>query len=249
MLKTLGLDDELDPVEVVIDIERAFDIRISDAEAHDMFTVGQMFDLLRAKLQRQDADRKCASAMAFYRLRRALNEGAVGIGRSPSSSLGPLERIYTKPFVTSIEETTDLRLPRPAASLMGRIGGGLALLAFFGVLATLAIGVCSTIFSIPVPGPPTKVAIALLVAGLAAGLILTKADPGRLPKTCRTLGDLATKAAHLSYGRLVKQGADSRDDQIWRVLTEILADHSGAPARQIARETFFLESTSRETAA
>jgi hypothetical protein len=103
MLKTLGVDDDLDPVEVVIEIEKAFDIEISASEAEAIFNVGQLFDLLRGKVQAGDANRKCASAMAFYRIRCALNDLRLDIGRSPSYDLSPLHRVYTNFLASALK--------------------------------------------------------------------------------------------------------------------------------------------------
>ncbi len=243
MLKTLGLDDELDPIEVVVEIERAFDIEILDAEAESVFSVGQMFDLLRSKVQCGAANRKCASAMAFYRLRRALNDLQLDIGQSPSSDLSPLHRVYTKSFAKSLENKSGLRLPRPDLSLVGRFGVTLVTLGIFGGVAALFVALCSMIFFVPLPKLSFSAAGPFLVGGFVAGLVLTRADGGRLPKTCGTLGNLSAKAANLSFGRLVKQGADARDRHMWRVLVEILSDYAGVPANQITRETRFLAST------
>jgi hypothetical protein len=111
MLKTLGLDDDLDSVEVVIEIKKSFDIAISDDESKAIFKVGQLFDLLREKVAADDANRKCASAMAFYRLRRALNDLRVDVGQSPSYDLSRLHRAYTRSFAKSIENRSGLRMP------------------------------------------------------------------------------------------------------------------------------------------
>jgi acyl carrier protein len=70
MPNTLGLDDDLEPVEVVRHLERIFDIRVSNEEAESIFNVGEFYDLLLDKIPSNDADRKCASAMTFYRIRR-----------------------------------------------------------------------------------------------------------------------------------------------------------------------------------
>ena len=71
MPNTLGLDDDLDGVEVVRDLERIFDIKVSNEEAERIFTVGEFHDLLLSKLSPNEADKKCATAITFYRIRRA----------------------------------------------------------------------------------------------------------------------------------------------------------------------------------
>jgi hypothetical protein len=76
MLKTLGLDDDWEPVDVVIAVEKAFDVKITNAEATTIFQVGELYDLLLQKLKGSGGNRMCASAMAFYRLRHAM-EGLV----------------------------------------------------------------------------------------------------------------------------------------------------------------------------
>jgi hypothetical protein len=65
---------------------------------------------------------------------------------------------------------------------------------------------------------------------------LLSIDSGRLPTNRRTLGALPARAASLSYGRLLKQGADGRDSRIWKALVEFLSYFANVPADQIARE-------------
>lgn len=245
MLKTLGLDDDLEPVEVVISLEKAFDVAITHREAEAIFNVGQLFDLLRAKVQPSDANRKCSSAMSFYRIRRALDDLHIGIGRAPWSDLSPLNRVYTKSLVRSIEEQSGLRLPRPALGPMGWTGAAFIATGILGSFVWLVAGLLLK------PPPTAIVAVCLFFGGLVTGFALMHFDAGRLPTACRTLGDLAAKAANLSYGRLVKQGADTRDDRVWKAMVEILSDVANVPADRVARETLFLASAlkSRDTAA
>jgi hypothetical protein len=46
MPNSLGLDDDLDGVEVVRDLERIFDIKVSNEEGERIFTVGEFHDPL-----------------------------------------------------------------------------------------------------------------------------------------------------------------------------------------------------------
>ena len=252
VLKTLGLDDDLDSVEVVIEIEKAFDVEISDGEAEVIFNVGQLFYFLRGKVHSGDGNGKCACAMALYRIRRALNDLQVDIGRSSSSDLSRLHRVYTKSFAKLLEERSGLRVPRPDLSLVGRIGVALIAAGAFGAVAGFVAALSLMFFSASIAGPlPTAAGVLFLGGLVVAGLTLLWIDSGRLPKACRTLGTLSTKTANLSYGRLVKQGADARDGIVWKVMVEILSDFANVPADQIGRETYFLASTlkSRNSAA
>jgi acyl carrier protein len=92
MPNTLGLDDDLDPVEVVQLLERVFDIEVSQEEADRISTVGDFYEVLLRKIPPDEADRKCASAVAFYRIRAALRRLGHGDRLTPASGMHVLER-------------------------------------------------------------------------------------------------------------------------------------------------------------
>jgi hypothetical protein len=241
MLETLGLEDE-DYFDDVLLIGQAFDVEISDSEFEAIFTVGQMFELLRVKVAADAANRKCGSAMASYRIRRALNDFGFDIGRAPLSDLSGLHRIYTKSFAKSLEARTALVMPRPAFGALGNVGAALVFVGIFGALAGVVVSIPLVLISVPLAETLQVASIILFVGGSVVGCALICVDAGRLPTSCRTLGALAAKAASLSYGRLVKQGADGRDSRLWKVLVELLSDFTDVPADQIARDTYFLAS-------
>lgn len=94
----------LDSVELLMATEEAFDISIADEEAWEVKTVGQLEDLVIAKLHVRDASEParahdhnaseyagayCLSSFSFYRLRAALQKHA-GVPRrsiTPTSNL------------------------------------------------------------------------------------------------------------------------------------------------------------------
>ena len=48
----------LDSVEIVLDVEDAFQIDISDEEARKVFTVGELYNLILSKIDVQEQNRK-----------------------------------------------------------------------------------------------------------------------------------------------------------------------------------------------
>jgi hypothetical protein len=76
---------------------------------------------------------------------------------------------------------------------------------------------------------------------MATGCLLVRADPGRLPKDCETLGGLSREAANLSYGKLIKAGALHRGEDIWSTLLDLLSCYA-LPKSEITRDTVFLQS-------
>lgn len=228
MPNTLGLDDDLDGVEVVRDLERIFDIKVSNEEAERILTVGEFHDLLLSKLQPNEADKKCATAMTFYRIRSALRRLGYGDRLTPASDMHLLERGRTKSNLMKLEVESGLRLPRTVSTRSGRRA------ALFGFLVTLTI-----VFSIQ-PGFASAF-VGVIIGLVVVGAVFKYGDPGKLPADLNTLSDLTRAAAAMNYGRLVKMGARHSDDDIWDNLVKALP-HYALPKPDITRETFFLQS-------
>lgn len=233
MANTLGLDDEWDPIDIVIAVEKAFDIKITDEEARAVIRVGDFADLLQRKLPQSESIGKCPSAMTFYRVRRALRIVRPDGKLASTSDLSWLDRNYTKAFCEEVRLMHGIVLPGPSATWMGRLGCWLGLLivaiAILGMVLPHASGVRGW------------VALGVFVSWVPAWL-LNKADHGRLPKHLRSMDDLVEKTLRLNYGRLVAQGADARPKTVWRHLTQVLAEMSVLPAVEITRDTVCLRS-------
>ncbi len=240
MKNTLGLDDDLDDVELIRDLERAFDVEMLQADASRLLKVGDIYDWLLRKIPQNETQRKCASAMAFYRLRRVFRDLRNCEVLTPSSDLDGFKTVYTKSFVKEIAEATGLNLPRPSYSRLGAIGGYTALFPFvYLLLCAILFGVG---FSVPVnPG-------FVFVIALPLAMILVEIDPGCLPKNCQTFADLAKQTAKFSYGHLIKLGADLHEDKIWQAMIEVLLDHTALPKDEITRETFILQKMFKKAA-
>ena len=228
MPNTLGLDDDLDGVEVVRELERVFDIKVSNEEAERIVTVGEFHDLLLSKLPPNEADRKCATAMTFYRIRSALRRLGYGGELTPASDVRVLERGRTTANLRKLEVESGLQMPRAVSTQTGRR------VAYSGLVVTLA-----TAFSLQ-PGFPSAL-LGIMIGLITVVVILKYGDPGRIPANCSTLADLTRVAAAMNYGRLVKMGARHRDEDIWDNLVEALS-HYALPKPDITRETFFLQS-------
>lgn len=228
MPNTLGLDDDLDSVEIIRDIERVFDISISNDEAERIFTVGEMHDLLLKKISPNDIDRKCASAMAFYRMRSALQRLGYGERLAPDSDIRAIEVGRTRINLKEIENSSGLRMPKkvPTKFYLFLLTGG-----FFAIL-TWAIFIKHGLFII---------FLAILLWFLFSRLVLHYFDPGKLPANCKTLRGLTKMAATQNYGRLVRMGARHTDEDVWKNLIEVLS-HYALKKSDITRQTYFLQS-------
>jgi hypothetical protein len=73
--------------EAAAAVEHLFHIEISDDEVEQIITVDDLYTLLLQKFPPNEDNQKCASAMAFYRLRRALSDKRPRKELSPSFEL------------------------------------------------------------------------------------------------------------------------------------------------------------------
>ena len=226
MQNTLGLDDDLDPIELQEALEVAFGIRFGATEAAACFTVGDILHVLHTRLAPpQEGATGCATAMAFYHLRRALGHSGTGGPPRPASDLALLSPTSPRRLLADLSRHSGLRLPRWQSSLVGQIGGWMIVAGLAWLLLTAVIA-------------PSLWFTA--VATMAAGSGLACIDPGRLPADCRTLGELARKAAGLNFGGLAAEGAKIRDKDLWNALVEVLSEHSLLPKAEIHPGTLIL---------
>lgn len=72
MSSSLGLQDDLDDIDLIEDVEGAFGFQLSDCDLSHCRTVGDLFELVKARLPTRGLVGNCATAMTFYRLRRAI---------------------------------------------------------------------------------------------------------------------------------------------------------------------------------
>jgi hypothetical protein len=228
MMNTLGLDDDLDTVEVVLNLETSFGIRFTDAEIGAWRTVGDIYSTLRSRVSNLgNRAGRCATAMTFHRLRRAgLPEMSIDARLRPDTPVKGLTALTTKALFKQISAVSGLRMPRPKVALWGTLGMWSILASFIG-LTTIAV------FA------PHWWPIPMLAAAL--GIMLYQLDPGEIPPDCRTLGDLSRKVTGLNFGMLSNEGAELHDKDLWNALVEVLSEDALLPKLEIRPETLLLQ--------
>lgn len=239
MANTIGLDDDLDPVEILMTVDRNFDITVTDDEAECISTVGELHDLLLSKIPANPADNKCASAMTFYRIRAALRRLGFAHDLSPGSDMRILERGSLQSNIAALQVDSGFLMPDTVAT---RVTGLASLCGFAASCAA---------FWLWQPSPSGlgwlgfgfgAVLIGLIGSLIAASLAFGFFDPGQLPKDCATLGQFARRVAAMNCGSLIKMGARHRDEDIWDSLVDTLLQFSGSklPKPEVARNTYLL---------
>ena len=170
MTSSLGLAGDLDDVELIQDIEAAFNIRLADDEISRCSTVGQLFELIEAHLPKMPSGQSCATAMCFYRLRRALQPQTAN-ALKPKTSISALGAVPVRKMHQIIESECGLRPPPQIISLWGCLALLLVLALPFGLFAV---------------GMPWWIAL----PSAALGIGLYRLAPIQLPGEVETFGDL-----------------------------------------------------------
>lgn len=220
MMNTLNLDPEWGAIDLIEEVEKTFGFKITKVEAERCATVGDLYDVVCARVPDWDTrSGKCASSMTFYRIRRSLD---------PDKAQGIIPRTafaeHAAPFelFKKLARETHLRLPSPEPTLIGVAGGWLFTGGLLVAIVTLLTGLWP---------------VSLLAAGVVAlGIIPIRADRGRLPQGVTTVGDLVRRTAPLNARTLEGDGARLPDR--WSILVSLAAEHGSLMPGEISPATF-----------
>jgi hypothetical protein len=212
---------------LVANLETSFSIRFTDAEVSAWRTVGDIYGILRSRVPSSGKRAgRCATAMTFHRLRRALSDLSIDATLRPDTPMKGVAAFTTKALFNQIRARSGLRLPRPRVALWGTLGAWFILASVIGLITTAVFG--PQLWLVP-------------VFAAALGIVLVRLDPGEVPPDCQTLGDLSSKVAGLNFGKLSQEGAEPRDKDLWNALVEVLSEDTLLPKSEIRRETFLLQ--------
>lgn len=212
---------DLDAVEIVFEVERAFDIKISDGEAARCQYVGDLFDVVLSKVHHVERGPiPCIAASAFRNLRKTIQEKNPEQEVTPKtrlSALMPAGRRWA--WWLQLGKSSGLVLPsalpwRPSmvsyilSLAIGAIIGASALLAGAGARSFL-LGAIATFVSLEVKSANRKHAETLGIGNDA------------------TVGDLAKITAAINIGRLGRPNASYRRSDIWVALVGVIRNFTG----------------------
>ena len=217
---TLAIDDDGDDVDVLRAIEQSFGLKFDGPVS--WVTVGDAYAALLRAVPAADSAGKCATTMAFYRLRRALRTVLKSNGSvRPRTRLRDLTRRPAKRVLRELSREIDLPISGFALSWIGGVGLLLVLAGIGGGLVSLSL----------LQARP-------LVVLFPLGLALVRLDPGTFGT--QTVGDMARSLAIQNYSAFAQAGADRRPGAIWSALVGLLGDFAGLDPAKIDRGTRLL---------
>lgn len=217
MPSTLGLVGDLDDVEMLEDVETAFGFRVRDDQLKRCMTVGDLFGVIEARLPSETSGENCATAMCFYRMRRAI-QPRLAVRLRPNTPIGSLRHLSVRDVHRIIKEECGLRPPPPTLSFWG----------CFALVLVLALPLGAVALGF-------EWWIAIVSAVVAAASF--RLAPIHYPKSVQTFGDLVRQVSSRSIGALAKEGARLRAPEAWVAFRDVLSDHTDLPKDMILRET------------
>lgn len=233
----------LDIVELVMEVEEEFDVRIPDREAERLMTVGDLYRWLLRQLGRQAAG-PCLSGVTFYRVRRAFM--AIGFPRfvvAPRTGLRELlpEENRRELWGRLGQALRPLRLPALRRPYW------LFVVAAAVSLVTLGAGAFATY------GQPGE---ALWCGGLVLGILSLAGLAYRLsaplavcfPQGSATVGDMVRSVLErnreaLCAEVLPAEGAvrPGKEREVWDTLCRVIGENMGIDPNRLTESTRWLE--------
>jgi acyl carrier protein len=241
----------LDIVELVMEIEEEFDIRIPDDEAAQIMTLAHLHSFIHAQLRGRTNMDYCPSSRAFYRLRRVLT-GEFGISRQSVTTRACMEGLLARDGrqrhwarlgrLLGGWEMPPLRRPDWAVRAM--------LLSGFGVV----VSAMSCVVMIMANGPTWAPASALLLCAALLGLAFrgTESFAIELPPSCMSVrgtvqsllrtnyGRLVTETGE-DHGRLVREAGGLQQDEVWQRMCKIISKQLGVGLDKLTPDTRFTD--------
>lgn len=222
----------LDAVELMMEVEETFAIKVMDDDAVEMRTVGDLYRYILQHMPPEKTARICLSAVTFYRLRQAFKKlGGVARLRPRDAITMLLPQRGRRRFWSELQQTANLSLPplrRP---------GWLVWLSTLLVVAASALVGAQVYQATHSQSWAAVAGIASAIVGAVIASIVTL--PAAVCPPHATLRSLAAATLGLNYPRLREEYRHQAVD-VWDTLKAILVNQLGVPADRVTPEASFV---------
>jgi hypothetical protein len=227
----------LDFVEVVLEVEDSFGIKIPDEVAGDIETVGQLYEFVLAARPSCETARGCLSSATFRMIRRAILQTPqrTSMRLRPRHSVSAvMPRSGRQQFWKRLQKELGLsfpRLVRPEWMVTCSEGATLSCAAIAGCIGLVTVGV----------GEAIAFAIATAIIIAAALLLVTMPFAVNPHKDFATFRGLTTTVVAYNYAALIERFHVSDRNDIWDSLCVILSDQLGIGRETLHQSTRFAD--------
>ena len=226
----------LDGVELIMAVEESFGIQIADEEAGALLTVGDLHNLVLAKLHGQSPDR-CLTSVAFYRLRRAFMDG-LRVNRrdiSPGSLLGRIiPREGRRQQWERVNSALHLKMPELERPRWVWLCLSVFALALSAAL-TPAMYAMSRRYT-----PNTDLLVLVVLAGfvffVSLGFRLSRPLANAFPSGIETAGDLAREVLSRNHAQLAAEVGSYNTEEVWDSVCRLIVNQTGVEREKVRPE-------------
>lgn len=226
----------LDSVELVMEFEKAFDMRIPDQEAEKLRTVGDVHNYIWNRLENWHSN-KCNSQALFYKLRKYCIE-QFGVPKNSFQTdrsindLFPKEERRKKYFEAAKSmylEFPSLILSKPWNIFLNTVG-------FISILGSFVLVIILCFFF-----SYSKWLFLIPVAGLLFTLFVSSLlNPKRIIISPFSVRDFTQKTLSLNFIQFSKDSGTNRKE-VETVINHIISDKVGVDLDEISQEKSFVD--------
>lgn len=226
----------LDTVELVLEIEEAFDVSIPDDRASTMLTVGQVYEfLLQRTADPALTSNTCLTAAAFYDLRRQLR--SLGLSHSSIRPKTKLDRVIPligrRKYWQALGSQMDLQFPslqRPS---------WLALLNC--ILVTIVV--FASFIGFAIPSVMTGIFAAVVFGLISSAILWFVTQPFAIypVSSCSTIRDLVTSLVAINHNTLATRYSTRNPTDVWNTLQWIVAEQLGVDRSKVVPSARFVQ--------
>jgi hypothetical protein len=206
-------------------IERSFKIKISDAEAEKIITVGELYNCIISKLGSNESS-ACMTNRVFYRMRQALIS-LTDLSRSeiaPSNSMQSLMKMRDRVKVWKyLSKFTGLRLPNLVRPMWME---NVILLTFFTLMFLGMVLMFFRIWSV----------LVLSFLFLILAYKLTENFAVCFPTYCSNLGDTVKAILSMNFGKILAEKGSWNQKDAWNALQFIFFVELGVLPEEVKKE-------------
>jgi hypothetical protein len=230
-MDSLGLIGDLDELEFARAIEQAFGIAFTAEDYALMRTVGDIESAVWRHLQtRALKQNRCATASAFYELRRSLSNSDRCSKIAPTTPLAALGLSPRKiSALVRSRSRMALRFPVTRLTTLG------CLMVVTGLLLGTSLAVITN----------SGATFMAAVAFVASGLLAMQFDPRQFGPL-QTVGDAARELVNWNFDAFLSRGARLNRAHVWHAIRVVAADFAGGRIDGIAPDTLIIRKRAKQ---
>ena len=222
----------LDSVELVLEVEEKFGIRIKDEDATKIITVGDLYKLVLRELNKLYGSADCPAQRMFYMLRKTITQ-ELALPRSavrPSAQLDVLfPKIKRHSSWKKVRDTNFFILPYLSRPMwLTGLGwtSGLGLVVYLLILNPFGFKDRTLLLK----------SFALGIALLIVFFNCTRPFKLYFPKNCSILGDFVKRTVPGNIG----SSKTANSEVIWNKLVEIICEQLGVKKEDVQYNSHFV---------